>query len=49
MSIERLDRYTILVDGHRVYADKQLEQLIRGMTDEQRRAFLHIMGKERDQ
>lgn len=45
--IERLDKYTILVDGHRVTATADQEQRIRNMNPEQRERFIKVMGLNR--
>lgn len=43
--VRRIDRYTIEVDGKRVRATEQQEQMIRNMTPEQVENFLRIMGQ----
>ena len=44
MSIERISRYCIRIDGREVPADEQQEAAIRNMTSQQRRDFLTIFG-----
>ena len=44
MSIERVNRYLIRIDGCEVPADEQQEAAIRNMTPQQRRDFLAIFG-----
>lgn len=44
MSVERIDKYTIVVDGHRVRADASQESRLRAMNTEQRDRFLTVMG-----
>ena len=48
MSIERIDKYHIRVDGCEVLATPSQEATIRGLTPEQRRDFLAIMGRTHD-
>jgi len=43
--IERIDRYTILVDGKRVRADAETEAQIRGLDAEARKRLLSILGQ----
>ena len=43
-NVERIDRYTIRVDGKTVIANEEQEVQIRAMTAEQRKRFLKIMG-----
>lgn len=42
--ITRLDKYTILVDGHRVAASEDQERRLRDMTPEQLERFKKVMG-----
>ena len=44
MSIERINRYCIRIDGYEIPADEQQEAAIRNMTSQQRRNFLAIFG-----
>ena len=44
MSIERINRYCIRIDGYEIPADEQQEAAIRNMTSQQRRDFLAIFG-----
>ena len=44
MSIERINRYCIRIDGYETPADEQQEAAIRNMTSQQRRDFLAILG-----
>lgn len=48
-AVRRLDKYTLLVDGHQVLADDITERRIRAMTEAERSRFLTIMGKSRGQ
>lgn len=42
--IERIDKYTIVVDEVRVYANSEQEERIRAMTPEQRKNFVAVFG-----
>lgn len=42
--IQRIDKYTLLVDGHRVRATPEQEAQIRQMSPDRIRRFLTIMG-----
>jgi hypothetical protein len=44
MAVKRIDRYTVLVDGHRVSATPDQEARLREMSDEERARFLTVMG-----
>lgn len=44
VEVQRVDRYTIKVNGKRVTATEEQEARIRAMTDEQAERFLRIMG-----
>lgn len=44
--IVRDDRYTVMVDGHRVRATPAQEVSLRSLTPEQRANFLRTMGRE---
>ena len=44
MEITREDRYTIIIDGHRVRATEDQERRLRDMTPEQVQNFLRVMG-----
>lgn len=42
--IVRADRYTVLVNGHRVRADERAERALRSLTPSQMALFLHTQG-----
>jgi hypothetical protein len=42
--VERVDRYTILVDGYRVRATPEQERQLREMDSAARARFLRVMG-----
>lgn len=44
--VERVDRYTITVNGHRIRATEDQERRIRAMDDEQIARFLSAMGRK---
>ena len=44
MSIERINRYCIRIDGYEIPADEQQEAAIRNMTPQQRRNFLDVLA-----
>lgn len=46
VTIKRLNKYTIEVNGHLVRADERQERIIRGMSLEQINNFLSTMGKK---
>jgi len=42
--ISRVDRYTIVVNGHRVRATQEQEKHIRALNEQERERFLLVMG-----
>lgn len=44
-TIERVDRYTVLVNGHRVRATEDQEQRLRAMDAAAVERFLAVMGR----
>lgn len=47
-SIERVDKYTLMVDGVRVAADAEQEAQIKTLSPQEREIFMHIMGGTTD-
>lgn len=43
--VERIDKYTVRVEGHDIRATPRQEERLRAMTPEQRGRFLAVMGK----
>lgn len=44
MSVVRIDKYTVEVDGNRVSANESQEARLRAMSSDERARFVAIMG-----